>query len=168
MTWGTACPAGLPCQRTSDAGQVEWVEDQLDLAQGQGRVDLVDVAVQRHRRGLADGSPFAPQERLVQLGGFGQRRHGAVPAVRPPPRGCLPGFRMHPAVIDRFCPRGEQAVQLADVCDVPAAALAGVAGDLDQELLADGEEQPLDFPAALGPAGVEWVSLTPSTAQARS
>ena len=52
--------------------------------------------------------------------------------------------------------------------DVPAAGLAGVAGDLDQELLADGEEQPLDFPAPLGRPGVEWVSLTPSTAQARS
>ena len=29
---------------------------------------------------------------------------------------------------------------------------AGVAGDLDQELLPHGEEQPLDLPAALGPA----------------
>jgi len=46
---------------------------------------------------------------------------------------------MHPAVIDRFGPGGEQPVQFADVADVPAAALAGVAGDLDEELLADGE-----------------------------
>ena len=75
---------------------------------------------------------------------------------------------MHPAVTDRFCPRGEQPVQLADVRDVPSAALAGVAGDLGEELLADGEKQPLDFPRPRGRPGVEWVSLTPSTAQARS
>jgi hypothetical protein len=62
-----------------------------------------------------------------------------LPAIRPPLRGGLPGFRMRPAVIDRFCPGGEQPVQLADAGDVPAAALGGVAGDLDQELLADGE-----------------------------
>jgi hypothetical protein len=48
---------------------------------------------------------------------------------------------MRPAVVDRFCPRGEQPVQLADVCDVPAAALAGVAGDLDQELLTHRESR---------------------------
>jgi hypothetical protein len=36
---------------------------------------------------------------------------------------------------------------------VPAAALGGVAGDLDEELLADGAEQPLDFPSALGLSG---------------
>jgi len=45
---------------------------------------------------------------------------------------------MHPAVVDRFCPGGEQPVQLADAAHVPAPGLAGVAGDLDQELLADG------------------------------
>ena len=115
MTCGNGLPGGPALPADLDAGQVERVEDQLDLAQGQGRVDLVGVAVQRHRGGLADGAPLAPQERLVQLGGSGQRRRGAVPAVRPPLRGCLPGFGMHPAVIDRFCPRGEQPVQLADV-----------------------------------------------------
>ena len=68
MTCGMACPAGPALPADLDTGQVERVEDQLDLAQGQGRVDLVGVAVQRHRRGLADGAPLAPQERLVQLG----------------------------------------------------------------------------------------------------
>src|SRR5207237_409830 len=56
-----------------DASEVERVEDQLHLAAGQRGVDLVGVAVQRHRGGLADGAALAPQERLVQLAGAGQR-----------------------------------------------------------------------------------------------
>ena len=42
-------------------------------------------------------------------------------------------------MVDGFRPRGEQPVQLADAGHLPPPALAGVAGDLDQELLADGE-----------------------------
>jgi hypothetical protein len=53
------------------------------------------------------------------------------------------------AVVDGFGPCGEQPVQLADASDVPPPALAGIAGDLDQELLADGAEQPLDLPSSL-------------------
>jgi hypothetical protein len=59
---------------------------------------------------------------------------------------------VHPAVIDGFRPRGEQPAQLGDAGHVPPPAHGGIAGDLDEELLADGAEQPLDLPAALGPA----------------
>ena len=55
-------------------------------------------------------------------------------------------------MVDGFRPRGEQPVQLADAGHLPPAALAGVAGDLDQELLADSEEQAFYFPASLGAA----------------
>jgi hypothetical protein len=143
---GAALPADL------DAGQVERVEDELNLAQGQGRVNLVGVAVQGDGRGLADGAALAPQERLVQPGGLRERRRGPVPAVCPPLRGCLAGLGVHPAVIDGVCPRGEQPVQLADASHVPPAGLAGIAGDLDEELLPDGEEQALYLPAPLRPA----------------
>ena len=80
----------------------------------------------------------------------------------------LPGLGVHPAVVDGLDPGGEQRVQLGQVGDRAAGAVAGV-GDLDQELLADGAEEPFDLPAALraGP-GVEWMSLIPSMAQARS
>jgi hypothetical protein len=57
-----------------------------------------------------------------------------------------------PAVVDGFGPCGEQPVQLGDAGHVPPAALAGVAGDLDEELLADGEEQPFYLSPSLGPA----------------
>ena len=142
--------AALPAHL--DTSQVERVEDQLDPAAGEGRVDLVGVAVQRHRRGLADGAALAPQERLVQPGGFRQWRCGAGPAVRPSLQWGLPGLRMPAAVVDGAGPRGEQPVQLADAGHVPPTSLAGIAGELDQELLPHGEEQPLDLPPALGPA----------------
>jgi hypothetical protein len=57
-----------------------------------------------------------------------------------------------PAVVDGFGPGGEQPVQLGDAGHVPPPALGGIAGDLDQELLADGKEQPLDLPSSLGAA----------------
>jgi hypothetical protein len=51
---------------------------------------------------------------------------------------------MGPPVIDTFDPRGEQPVERGQVGD------AGAVADLDQELLADGAEEPLDFSSALG------------------
>jgi hypothetical protein len=60
-----------------DAGQVEQVEHQLDLAADQGGVDFVAVAVQGHGRGLCNGAVFGPQERLVQLRRVGQDRRVA-------------------------------------------------------------------------------------------
>jgi len=36
---------------------------------------------------------------------------------------------------------------------VVPAGVTGVAGDLDEELVPDGAEETLNFPAALGPAG---------------
>jgi hypothetical protein len=67
-----ALPADL------DPGQVERVEDQLDLPPDQGGVDFVGVAVQADRGGLGDGAPLRPQERLPQL-----RRRGAAAACSP-------------------------------------------------------------------------------------
>ena len=61
-----------------DAGQVERVEHQLDFPADQRRVDLVAVAVQRHRRGLGHAAVLLPQERL------GQRRPGSGSGTGPP------------------------------------------------------------------------------------
>jgi hypothetical protein len=63
---GAAVPADL------DPGQVERVEDELDLAPDQHGVDLVLVGVQPDGGGLGDGAPLRPQERLPQLR---RRRH---------------------------------------------------------------------------------------------
>jgi hypothetical protein len=46
-------------------------------------------------------------------------------------------------------PGDQQAVQLGQVGD----AVGTLASELDQELLADGAEEPLDLAAALGPGG---------------
>lgn len=74
-----------------EEGQVERVEDQLDLAADQLRVDLVAVAVQGDRAGLGDRAVLGPAESLHQIG----RVFPAVVAVlclrrspsggRPPP-----------------------------------------------------------------------------------
>ena len=59
-------------------------------------------------------------------------------------------------MVDRLDPGGEQPVQLDQVGHpVPAwlaaatAVVGGLAGDLDEELLAHGPEEPLDFAPAL-------------------
>ena len=53
-------------------------------------------------------------------------------------------------MVDGLDPGGEQPVELAQVGDrVPARVALGVPGDLDEELLADGPEEPFDLPAAL-------------------
>ena len=54
------------------AGEVEGVEDQLDLVTDQLRVDLVAVAVQRDRRGLGDPAVLGPAESFRQVGGLRQ------------------------------------------------------------------------------------------------
>ena len=143
---GAALPAHL------DAGQVERVEDQLDLASGQGGIDLVGVAVQRDGGGLADGAPLAPQERLVQLGGVWQRRRIAGPALGPPLERGLPGLGVDAGVVDGFRPRGEQPVQLGDAGHLPPSGLGRLAGDLDEKLLPDGEEQAFYLSPPLWPA----------------
>jgi hypothetical protein len=58
---GLAHRAGLVLDL--DAGQVERVEQQVDLAAGQAGVDLVAVSVQGHGRDRRDGALLAPQER---------------------------------------------------------------------------------------------------------
>jgi hypothetical protein len=52
---------------------------------------------------------------------------------------------MDPPVVDALRPGGEQPVQLAQVRDAAPVA------DLDQELLADGTEEPLDLAPSLRP-----------------
>ena len=74
------------------------------------------------------------------------------PAVRPPLERGLPGLGVHPAVVDGVRPGGEQPVQLADVSHVPPPALAGLAGDLDEELLPDNPEKALYLASPLRPA----------------
>ena len=54
-------------------GQVERVEDELDLPAGQPGVDLVTVAVQRDEGGFGDGAVLGPAERLGQVGRRGNR-----------------------------------------------------------------------------------------------
>jgi len=62
---------------------------------------------------------------------------------------------MNLVVIDRFHPRGEQGVQLQQGCrrgEVPFGQLLGAGvGDLDEELIPYGAEEPFDLAAALGP-----------------
>jgi hypothetical protein len=127
-----------------DPGQVERVEDQLHGRADQGGVDLVAVAEQADHRLLGDLAVLSPQERLAQLGRSRQVRWRA--GQEPRHRG-LPGLGVDPVVVDPLDPGAEQAVELVQVL----GAAAGV--QLDQELLADGAEGPLDLAAALWLAG---------------
>jgi len=68
-------------------------------------------------------------------------------------------------VVGRVHPGVEQPVEVGQGRrDGPGPA---VAGDLRQELAADGAEEPFDLSPALRP-GREWTSRMPSTAQPRS
>jgi hypothetical protein len=62
---------------------------------------------------------------------------------------------MRPGVVDRLCPGGEQAVQLLQ----PSDRRRGLGGDLDEELVTDGAEEPFDLPASLGLTGQSRLSL---------
>jgi hypothetical protein len=123
-----------------DVGEVERVEDQLDALTHERGVDLVVVAVKRHGRDLRDDSGLGPQERLVELGGGRESNGGQIE----PLEGGLAGLGVDPAVIDALDPGGEQPVQLAQVD-------RGGHGDLDEELVADGPEEPFDLASPLGP-----------------
>src|SRR3954462_8616866 len=57
---------------------------------------------------------------------------------------------MDRAVVAGFDPGREESVQFGEVGDVVAADDVGVAGDLDQKLLAHGPEKPLYLPPAWG------------------
>ena len=60
---------------------------------------------------------------------------------------------MDPVVIDRLGPGGEQRVQLQQRPGLrqssPGEVLGGAVADLDEELIADGAEEPFDLPPAL-------------------
>ena len=60
-----------PVEADAQEGQVERVEDELDLPPGQPGVDLVTVAVQRDEGGFGDGAVLGPAERLGQSAGAG-------------------------------------------------------------------------------------------------
>jgi hypothetical protein len=61
---------------------------------------------------------------------------------------------MGPGVIVGLDPGDQQPVELGQAADPPGGLTGGIADavDLDQELLADGAEEPLDLAATLGPA----------------
>jgi len=69
---------------------------------------------------------------------------------------------MFATVVDGLDPGGEQVVQLHQVVELAAGA------DLDQKLLPNGAEYPLDLAATFRLSGREWISRIPSDAQARS
>jgi hypothetical protein len=60
---------------------------------------------------------------------------------------------MDAGVVDRLDPGAQQPVQFEQVGDMVAARLFGLAGDLEEELVTDRAEEPLDFAPALGAAG---------------
>jgi hypothetical protein len=143
-----------------DVGEVEGVEDQLDPAADQQRVDLVGVGVQRHGRAGGDGAVLGPQERLAQLRGGGPGQRGGRPGL-PASQRRRAGLGVDPGVVVGLHPGDQQAVQLGQVGD----AVGGLAGDLDQKLAADGAEEPLDLAAALRSA---WCGVHQPDAQDRA
>ncbi len=140
-----------------DDGQVERGEQQIHDAPDQACVDLVPVAVQRHRGGGGDPALLAPQERAPQQPRIRPRRRGPALGVVALGRGGA-GFRMHAAVVLLVQPGGEQPVQIIQRTD-PAGGL-----DLDQELVAHGAVPALDFPASLRFSGLLCTSRMSSTA----
>jgi hypothetical protein len=60
---------------------------------------------------------------------------------------------VHAAVIDGLDPGGEQPVELAQIGDRMPARIGGIAGDLDEELLANGPKTAFDLPASLWLSG---------------
>ena len=104
---------------------------------GERGVDLVEVAVQADRRGLCDGPPFTPPERLGQQ--LRVRRHRWAGGEEPGQRRLF-GFAVHPLVVDLFHPGREQAVQLRQRIHPGADTVCGL-GDLDQELIPHGARQ---------------------------
>jgi len=91
-----AVPADL------DDGQVERVEDALDLAAGEHRAGLVGAAEQPDRGVLADHPVLGPQERLAQPGWLRDRERGAG---QPPLYRRLPGLPVRPGMVDRLITR---------------------------------------------------------------
>ena len=106
-----------------DDGQVERGEQQIDGAADQGRVDLIAVAVQRHRGEGGDPALLAPQERAPQQRRIRSRRRGPALGVVALGRGGA-GFGMHAAVVLLVQPGGEQPVQLIQRQTPPAASIS--------------------------------------------
>jgi hypothetical protein len=131
-----------------DVGEVEGVEDQLDLAAAKQRVDLVGVVVQRHGGAGGDGAVLGPQERLAELGGGGSGQRGGQPGL-PAPKRRRAGLGVDPGVVVGLHPGDQQAVQLGQVGD----PFGGLAVQLDQELPSHGAEEPLDLASAGGLTG---------------
>src|ERR1019366_9480676 len=102
----------------------------------------------------------APGKRLGQQRGIrrGSRNGCLVAGLRR-----LPGLGVRPLVVDLADPAIEQVVEFLQAGDPVPGPVVRDAGDLDQELLLDGLEHPLDLPPACRP-GWLWTSLMPSTA----
>ena len=81
----------------------------------------------------------------ASVSGWAARTGASVPACQR----WVPGLGVFAAVVDGLDPGGEQPVEFAQIGDRVPAGIGGVAGDLDQELLADGPEIAFDLAAAL-------------------
>jgi hypothetical protein len=129
------------------------VEVQLDLEPGEGRVDLVEVALQADRGGLGHGPPLTPAE------GFGQQvrgdRDGRPIGQEASQRRHL-RFGVDALVVDLLDPGGEQAVEFREAGHdrAGAARIVRVVADLNQELVPDGLEEPLYLPPTCWPCGL--------------
>jgi len=115
--------------------------------------------VQAQGRGLGDLTGVGPQERLAEQLRTGQRRWAGG---QEPLQGLVSGLGVFPLVVDGLDPRGEQLVQ-------PGQAGYGRqrAGrvELDEELLTDRPEQPLDLAPPGGLAGLAVGELDPQHRQ---
>ena len=158
MWCGTASPIGVLFHRTSIRARSESIEQQLDLAPNQGRVDLIDVAVQGHGRGLGHGAEIGPQERFPQQCWAGQiwaSRRGAPP----PCQRRLAGLVVDPLVVDGLYPCRKQGIHLIEAGHHGACACRGVVGgNLDQELAPAPVENQRSILRPWGRPGRLWVS----------
>ena len=146
MWCGVAVPASRPPDRTDRTVRSNGSKTSSTRRPARPGVDLVAVAVHGHGRGLGDGPPLGPAERVGQVRGRRGRGNGP-PASHRASGGC-PVSECSRAMVDRLGPGGEQPVQLRQVREPGGAVL----GQLGQELAADGAEEPLDLAPALRPS----------------
>ena len=122
-----------------DLGEVERVEDQLDVPSDEGGIDLVAVGVEADGRGFGDEPGLCPQERFTDRLGCGQhRRRVANRSIETFDR-CLSGFGVDLPVVVLFDPSGEEPFEFGH-------RLNTIGEELDLELVTDRPEEPFDLP----------------------
>ena len=136
-------PAVTSVETHLDLGQLERVEDQIDLAARELRIDLVGVAVQADRAGLRHGPSLRPAKRVGQrvLARQCRRTDGEEPL-----QWCLPCLGVNPTVVDLLDPCLEDPVELLK-------ARGRAVLELDQHLFTNRPEDAFDLPAPLRPTG---------------